>query len=148
MAQVSEQIKASLVDQRASDAAKAAGDSVLEKASLNWNDLANDESPNIASHTVSMIENSDNVASDVMREILKLQLDGEATKVASFTGSNGDFNIVRLTKIAPGNLAAIPEQIKESTRQLVAQRNGTSLFQSYLRGLGAELSDQVNEDLL
>lgn len=146
--QVSAQIKASLTDQRASEAAKAAGDSVLEKANSNWSELASDDTLNIVSHTVSMIDNPGNVAADVLREVLKIQLGDETTKVTSFSGSNGDFNIVRLTKIAPGNLAAIPEQIKESTRQLVAQRNGESLFQGYIRALGAEHSAEINEDLL
>ncbi|MFT5572947.1 MAG: peptidyl-prolyl cis-trans isomerase D [Cryomorphaceae bacterium] len=145
---VSAQIKSSLSDARASAAAKQVGDSVLQKAALDWSELSNDESLEIASHTISMIANNDNVAPDVLREVLKIQLEGAATKVESFTGSNGDFNIVRLNKIAPGNVAAISEQIKESTRQLIAQRNGSSLFQSYIKGLSEDLNGQINEDLL
>jgi peptidyl-prolyl cis-trans isomerase D len=145
---VSAQIKSSLLDSRASEAAKLAGDSVLQKAELSWNELANDESLEIASHTISMIANDDNVAPDVLREVLKIQLGDAATKVTSFTGSNGDFNIVRLNKIAPGNVAAVSEQIKESTRRLIAQRNGSSLFQSYLKGLSEDLNDEINQELL
>lgn len=148
LATVSASIKAKLVDQRASDAAKAAGDSILETAKLNWSEVVSDESISVATHTISMIENTDNVAGDVVREVLKVQLDGLASKVSSFTGTNGDFNIIRLNQVTAGNVQAIPENIKESTRQLVAQRNGNSLFQSYLRGMAADLKDQINQDLL
>lgn len=145
---VAAQIKATLTNQRASDAAKAAGDSVLSKAENNWSALSEDESLSVATHTVSMLENTDNVAADVMREVITAQLDGGSPKVISFTGSNGDFNIVRLTAVTAGNIAAVSEQVKESTRQLLAQRNGQALFDSYIRSLGAEYQNEINQDLL
>jgi len=145
---VSAQIKTTLTDQRASEAAKEAGDSILATAKSNWADLAKDEDVKIDTHTVTMIDTEQKVAADVLRNILKMQLEGVATKVDSFTGVNGDFNIVRLHKIAPGDISKVSEQVKESTRRLIAQRNGQSLFQSYLDGLSKQYSKNINQDLL
>lgn len=148
LASVSEQIKSTLTSERASDAAKKTGDSILERAEANWAGLASDESVKIDSHTVTMIDTEQNVAVDVLRNILKMQLEGEATKIDSFTGANGDFNIVRLHKIAPGDVSKVSEQVKESTRRMIGQRNGQALFQSYLDGLNSQYSTEINEDLL
>jgi len=148
LAEVSAQIKTTLTNERASAAAKAAGDSILERAELNWNELAKDETLKIDTHTVTMIDTEQKVAPDVLRTVLKMQLDGVATKVESFSGVAGDFNIIRLHKIAPGDVSKVSEQIKESTRRLIAQRNGQSLFQSYLKGVGKPYREQINEDLL
>lgn len=148
LATVSEQIKGTLTSQRASDAAKQVGDSILAKAESNWSDLASDENVKIDSHTVTMIDTEQKVPGDVLRNILKMQLEGVATKVDSFTGANGDFNIVRLHKIAPGDVSKVSEQVKESTRRMIGQRNGQALFQSYLNGLNEQYSSQIDEDLL
>lgn len=148
IATVSSEIKSVLTSQRASDAAKQAGDSILAKAEQNWSELAKDESVKIDSHTVTMIDTEQKVSADVLRKILKMQLTGAATKVTSFTDASGDFNIVHLNKIAPGDVRKVSEQVKESTRRLIAQRNGQSLFQSYLNGLSEEASKDINEDLL
>lgn len=148
LASVSAQIKTTMTGERASDAAKKSGDAILEKAKLNWSDLAKDENVKVDTHTITMIDTEQKVAADVLRNVLKMQLAGVATKVDSFTGVNGDFNIVRLHKIAPGDLSKVSEQVKESTRRLIAQRNGQSLFQSYLDGLNKQYSKGLNEDLL
>ena len=56
--------------------------------------------------------------------------------------------MIRLTQIAPGNLAAISQQVKDSTRSLIEQRNGEALYQSYLKGLNEDFAEGINEDLL
>lgn len=148
LADVTEQIKAELVNERATLAAKNAGDQWLNKAESDWQSLVDDESIEIATHTVSMIDQTLKANSDVLRETFKVQLNGESVKVFSLTDSNGDFNIVRLNNIEAGDIAKAGTQVKESTRRLVSERNGNALFQSYLDGLSAELQDSINEDLL
>ena len=146
--EVSEQIKAILVDQRASLAAENQGASVLEKSQSQWSSLESDESVSIATQTVSMIDNESKVSNDVLRHILKAQLKDDSATVSSLTGLGGDFHIVRLTKIAAGNLNDVSEQVKDATRRLVAQRNGASMFNSYINNLGSTLSSEINSDLL
>ena len=148
LADVSDQIKVALTTERAIAAAKAAGDSVIARAESDWAGLASDSTVEISTYTTSMIDTNRTVASDVLREIVKMRLDDVATKVYSFTGANGDFNVVRLTQIAPGDLSAVSQQIKDSTRSLIEQRNGQSLFGAYIKGLNEELAADVNEDLL
>jgi len=148
LAEVSEQISAELINQRATEAAKQAGDQWLEKANNNWQSLTEDEGIEVATHTVSMTDQTLKANSDVLREIFKVQLNGQSQKVLSLTDSNGDFNIIRLNKIEAGDISKVATQVKESTRRLVSQRNGSSLFQSYLNGLSEPLKDKINEDLL
>ena len=83
-----------------------------------------------------------------MTEVMQAQLDPEATKVLSVADPSGDFNIIRLSKIAPGDLSQVSEQIKDSTRELIAQRNGRELFESYINGLSGDLELDIDEDLL
>jgi len=148
LADVSEQIKSTLTTERAITKAKETGESVLERAEQNWIELAKDENVNVETHSISMIDTERKVAPDVIREIVKIRLDDTATKVISFEGLGGDFNIVRLTQIAPGDLSEVSEAIKDSTRRLVAQRNGSALIDTYLDGLNKELKLEINEDLL
>jgi len=145
---VSAEIKSSLTTERAIAAAKEAGDSVIARAESDWQSLANDSEIEIATHTISMIDTSRTVANDVLREVIKMRLDDVATKVYSFTGANGDFNVVRLTQVVPGDLAAVSQQVKDATRSLIEQRNGQSLFGAYIKGLNEELAAEINQDLL
>lgn len=148
LADVTAEIKSKLTTERAIAAAKDAGDSVIARAESDWASLVDDSTISISSHTTSMIDVNRTVASDVFAEVVKMHLDNEATKVSSFTGSNGNFNVIRLTQIAPGNLAEVSQQIKDSTRSLIEQRNGQSFYGAYLKGLNAELAANINEDLL
>jgi len=148
LAQVSDEIKSVLTTERAIVAAKDAGDSVIKRAESDWSSLANDSTVEISSYTTSMIDNDRTVPSDVLREVIKMRLDDTATKVSSFTGTNGDFYVVRLTQIAPGDLAAVSQQVKDATRSLIEQRNGQSLFSAYVKGLSDELASDINQDLL
>ncbi len=145
---VSAEIKTSLTTERAIAAAKEAGDSVIQRAESDWQSLVDDSEIEIANHTISMIDTNRTVANDVLREVIKMRLDDVATKVYSFTGANGDFNVVRLTQVAPGDLAAVSQQVKDATRSLIEQRNGQSLFGAYIKGLNEELAAEINQDLL
>ena len=95
-----------------------------------------------------MIDTDRKVASDILREVVKMRLNNGAAVVHSFTGVNGDFNIIRLNTVAAGNLAAVSQQVKDATRSLIEQRNGQSLFGTYISGLNEELDLEINEDLL
>ncbi|MFT6033461.1 MAG: peptidyl-prolyl cis-trans isomerase D [Arenicella sp.] len=148
LADVSAKIKNALITERAIAAAKQAGDSVISRAESDWASLASDAGVEITTYTTSMIDSTRTVPSDVLREVIKMRLNDSATKVSSFTGSNGDFNVVHLTQIAPGDLTAVSEQIKDSTRSLIKQRNGQSLYGAYIEGLGDEIAADINQDLL
>ncbi len=145
---VSAEIKAKLTRDRAIAAAKEAGDSLLARAEQDWSGLAGDDTVTVDSHTVTMIDTDRKVTSDILREVVKMRLNNGDPVVNSFTGANGDFNIVRLHKIAPGDLAAVSQQVKDATRSLIEQRNGQSLFGAYISGLNEELDLEINEDLL
>ena len=146
--EVSETIKSLLVNQRASDAAEKAGDSILATAKSDWSSLADDEDTKIESHTVSMVERQRPVSDDILRQVFKTRLDGAKEKVISFTDQIGNFNIVRLNSVVAGDVSKVDEQIKESIRRVLAQRNGSALFNSYLNGLTKDLESKINQDLL
>jgi len=148
LADVSDQVKQTITTERAIAAAKAAGDSVISRAESSWQSIVDDEEIAVTNNVISLIDTTPTVNAEVIREVIKLRLDDTAVKVHSFTDSRGDFNVIRLTQIAPGNLAAISQQVKDSTRSLIEQRNGQSLYQSYLKGLNEDFADGVNEDLL
>jgi len=145
---VSAQIKSTLTTERATAAAEKAGDSVLERAKANWKSLTEDESIEVANHTISMIDSDRKVPADVMQDIFRVQLADQSTKVVSMTGSNGDFNVIRVTQIAPGDLTTISPQVKDATRRLLEQRNGSSLVETYISGLSKELALDIDESLL
>ena len=145
---VSETIKSQLVSKRASEAAEKAGDSILTTAKSDWSSLASDENTKIESFTVSMAERQRPVSDDILREVFKTQLEGKSEKVISFTDQVGDFNIVRLNSVVAGDVSKVDEQIKESTRRILKQRNGSALFNSYLKGLTKDLESKINQDLL
>ena len=148
LANVSANIKETLTTQRASAAAKVAGDVLLERVENDWVTLAADDSIKREQYTVSMIDAQQVVTNDVMQEVVKMRLDNGSAVVKSFTDSNGDFNIIRLNTVSAGDLAAVSPQIKEATRNLIKQRNGQALFSSYLQSLNEELVTDVKVDLL
>ncbi len=148
LTEVSEQIKASLTSERAAKAAEEAGASLLVRAEGDWASLAKDEEVEIKTFTVSLIDTERKASPDVIREVTKMQLRDTATELNSFASPNGDFNIVRLHKIEPGNLADVSQQVKDATRRTLEARNGQSLFTAYLKGLEEQVVPQINEDLL
>ncbi len=145
---VSDQIKTKLVADKASKAAEEAGANLLQRAEQNWNELAKDESVETQSFTVSLIDTERKASPEVIREVMKMQLRDTATELHSFTGISGDFNIVRLSQIAPGDLTQISQQVKDATRRMLEQRNGQSLFGAYLKGLQETVKPVINEELL
>lgn len=148
LAVVSNEIKTKLINERASAAAKEAGDKFLERVNNDWEVLQADESVEINTHTISLIDTERKVPTEVLQEVIKLRLNDGAPVVHSFTGANGDFNIVRLNNIKSGDLSAVSQQVKDATRSLIEQRNGQSLLSSYLQGLNENLASDINEDLL
>lgn len=145
---VSDEIKSTLTAQRASEAAKLAGDSILDRVKNDWSAVAVDESVESTSYTVSMIDTDRKVSTDVMQQVVKMRLDNGAALVNTFTDSQGDFNIVRLNTIAAGDLATVSQQVKDATRSLIEQRNGQAFFSAYMKGLNETLANNINEDLL
>jgi len=146
--EVSEQIKTILTTQQATEATTNAGNELVEKAKLNWSSLAEDETLTIAEHTVSLADSERQVGFEVQLEVSKLQLDGDLPTVSSISGRNGDFHIIRLTKIEAGDLNRISQQVKDSTRRLIEQRNGQALVASYLNTLREQFKPVIVEDLL
>ncbi len=146
--EVKDQIKQLLVAERATQAAEEAGASLLARAENNWPELADDESVEIQRFTVSLIDTERTASPDVIREVIKMQLRDSAVEIKSFTGANGDFNIVRLTQIAPGDLTQVSQQVKDATRRMLERRNGESLFTAYLKGLEESVKPVINEELL
>jgi len=178
LSEVKEQITALLQEQAAAEAAEQAGLELLERARENWalfassitsaedvsstktdesdtsetateeNSEVSAESPGIKTFTVALIDNNRQVSPDVLREVTKLSLNNGAPLVSSTAGTNGDFHIIRLTAINPGDVNNISAQIKDSTRRIVAQRNGQSLMASYMESLSESLAPEINTDLL
>ncbi len=148
LADVSAQIKATLLAEKASEAAEVAGQDLLKRAEQNWGELVSDEGVDIQTFTVSLIDTERKASPDVLREVIKMQLRDKATDIKSFSGFSGDFNIVRLHKIEPGDLTQVPQQVKDATRRMLEARNGQSLFDAYLNGLQESVNTQINEELL
>ena len=148
LADVSAQIKAKIVAERASQAAEKDGIELLARASSDWAGLSADESVEVKSFTVSMIDTDRKASPEVIREVMKVQLRDEATKVESFSSINGDFNIIRLSKIEPGDLTKVSQQVKDATRRMLESRNGQSMFTAYLKSLEETVKPVVNEGLL
>jgi len=96
-----------------------------------------------------MIDTDIKVPTDVAQEIMRMHLkEGEATMVSTMSSSNGDFNVLRLTSIAAGDLSAVSEAIRNSTRSPIERRNGGSMYEAYLESLDEELDLQIKSDLL
>ena len=130
--EVRAQIKSALINERAIALAKQTGDDLLSRANSDWSSLAQDSAVKVETYTVSMLDTERKVSPAVMAEVVKMRLDDAATKVKSFTGMNGDFHIVRLTQIAPGDLANVSDAIKDATRRILRQRNGTAMVEAYI----------------
>lgn len=148
LAEVREAISKTLTNQSAAELARQAGDALLEKAHLNWQAIVEDESLQVASHTIALIDNNRIVGEAVLRKVTSLSLPDGQPVVSSADEPNGDYHIVRLTNIEAGDINSISEQIKDSTRRVIAQRNGQSLMMSYIDSLNHSLAPEINYDLL
>ena len=145
---IRDQISTLLTTQKATEAAQQAGEKLLENAADNWQSLSVDPALNITSHTVALIDKNRVVAPEVLQQVATMQLRDGASSVSSVTSRNGDFYILRLTAVQAGNVDNIDEQIKDSTRRILTQRNGQSLVSTYIQSLSDELAPAINNDLL
>jgi peptidyl-prolyl cis-trans isomerase D len=147
LSDVSEQVKQILISQKARAAAQVAGEALLAKAELNWESAATSANP-ATSFSVALIDQNLEIAPDVLREVASMHLKNGASVVNSVTGLNGDYNLIRLTGIEKGDVNAVNEQIKSSTRQVLSNRNGQSLVRGYIDSLNETMKPVVNTDLL
>ena len=148
LASVKDQISALLTTQKATEAAQDAGEKLIENALDNWQSLSVDPTLNSTSHTVSLIDKNRVVAPEILQQVATMQLADGAASMSSVSGRNGDFYILRLTAVQAGDINSIDEQIKDSTRRILMQRNGQSLVSSYIQSLSNELAPAINTDLL
>ncbi|MEM7357755.1 MAG: SurA N-terminal domain-containing protein [Pseudomonadota bacterium] len=148
LADVSDLVRTALTQEKAADAAKQAGESLLEQARLNWQTLADNESLGVSSHAVALIDNNRVVSQTVLQKVSTMQLNGGLAAVDSAEDLGGDYHIIRLTGVEAGDVNTVSAQIKDSTRRIIAQRNGQSLINNYLLSLGDKLAPEINNDLL
>lgn len=148
LAEVSAEISTTLTQQKASDAARTAGESLLEQARLNWESLTADEGVSVTSHTVALIDNNRVVSPSVLQKVATMQAPNGVAVIDTANDLGGDYHIIRLTSVQPGDVNTVSAQIKDSTRRILAQRNGRSLINNYLLSLGDKLAPEINNDLL
>ena len=137
-----------MINQGAELAAQAAVDTLQTKAQESWDQVLADPELSSIQHTVSLIDPALPVASDIVQKVSAMRLNGNEPAIETLRSNNGDFHLIRLTKVRPGDLRQVSDEIKEATRSLVAQRNGNSLFSSYLYQLNQDVAKNINEDLL
>ena len=148
LADVTEQIKGLLIEQKASAAATQAGEELSKQAEADWESLlsAVEESEvlEVTNHTISLADQERTVDTTVISHVSNTQMQNDAPTVTTVSGGNGDFYIVRLTSIEAGDLNEVSEQIKDSTRRLIEQRNGQSLASAYLESLRGQLVPEID----
>ena len=152
LAAVSEQIQQLLTNQKASEAATAAGQELIQQAETDWpallDTLAQSEVLEVTSHTVSLADQERTVDTAVIAQVVNTQLQDAQPKVTTVSAGNGDFYIVRLTAIEAGDLDNVSDQIKDSTRALIEERNGSSLSTAYIESLRDKLVPEIDTSLL
>jgi peptidyl-prolyl cis-trans isomerase D len=148
LAEVKDQISQNLTNQAAIATAETQGREMLVRAESDWDSLAGDESVTITKHTVALIDNNQLIAPEVVRKAASMNLLGGRPAIGSVVTANGDFNIVRLSSVEAGDVNAVSQQIKDSTRTVIAQRNGQSLLTTYLNSLSSTMAPEINQELL
>ncbi|MFT5136542.1 MAG: peptidyl-prolyl cis-trans isomerase D [Arenicella sp.] len=148
LAEVKDQISQNLTNQAAIATAETQGGEMLVRAESDWDSLAGDESITITKHTVALIDNNQLIAPEVVRKAASMNLLGGRPTIGSVVSANGDFNIVRLSSVEAGDVNTVSQQIKDSTRRVVAQRNGQSLLSTYLKSLSSTMAPEINQELL
>lgn len=147
LTEVSDQISVVVKDEKANAAALEAGEQLFEKAKADWDGVAADEALELASHTISLLEPNRAVAPNVTQAITDMQLNNGDPSYEMVTDFNGDVHILRLRTIAAGDISGVSEQIKEATRRVLAQRNGSALLNSYLQQLQQEKAPDLSTAL-
>ena len=148
LAKVSEQIKSLVLSQKATAATQLAGAALLDKAESDWLSIVADESNQVSSHSIALIDNSREVPASVIRQISTMQINNDAPSLGFIEDRNGDFHLIRLTNVEAGNVNTISAQIKDSTRRILSQRNGQALLSTYIKSLSDTLAPEINRDLL
>ncbi len=148
LALVAEQIEAALINQRAAAAAQAAIETLQTKAQSSWEEVVAAPELRAYEYTVALIDPDLPVAADIVQKVSTMRLDVNGSSIDTLQSENGDFHLLRLKRIQPGDLSQVNDQIKEATRALVAQRNGNSVFASYLYKLNQEASKDIDEAAL
>ena len=145
---VSDQIEQLLITQKASEAAAEDGRKMLLQAQKDWSALLSSaetsEEIEVSSHTFSLADQERTINPEVLTEVSNMQLENNAPTVKDIAASNGDYYIVRLTKVAQGDVNTISEQVKDSTRRTLERRNGESLANAYLESLRTELVPEID----
>lgn len=148
LAAVTAEIKTLLTQQKATAAATQQGQQLLAEAKSDWSALAAREGVEPATHTVSLVSQDRAVSPQVLEHLNGMKLSAGNPSVSSIEDNNGDFHILRLTAVQPGDVNQISQQVKDSTRRLVASRNGNSLMNTYLEALREEAKPLINAELL
>ena len=99
-------------------------------------------------YTVALIDPDLPVAADIVQKVSTMRLDTNGASIDTLRSDNGDFHLLRLNKVQSGDLNQVSDQIKEATRALVAQRNGSSVFATYLYKLNQDVSKNIDEAAL
>ena len=148
LVEVKDQINKILVDQGAAATAQEKGGDLLVRAESDWGSLAGDELITVTNHKLALIDNNQLIAPEVIRKVASMNLLGGTPVISSVVSANGDFNIVRLSSVEAGDVNTVSQQIKDSTRRVIAQRNGQSLMSTYLNSLSDSMAPEINTDLL
>ncbi len=148
LSDVSEQIRASLINQGAADAAKAAVESLQAKAQNSWEEVVADPELKSYQYTVSLLDEASEVSRDVIQKVSTMSLDGTEPSLDTLRVGNGDFHLIRLTSVREGDLQQVSDQVKDATRAILAQRNGASVFSSHLNYLNQAASAEVDDAAL
>lgn len=148
LADVRTQIISLLSEEKARAAAAARGEELLIQAKSDWANINDQENLEYASHTVSLIDQNRAVSPELLQKVSTLQLTAAGPEIVSVVDRNGDFHIVRLRKVEAGDISKISEQIKDSTRRVLAQRNGQALVSTYIESLKQSYAPTVNNEML
>lgn len=140
LSEVSARITEVVKNQKAIEKARVKGVELLAAAKLDWASISSNETLDLVSHNLSLIDQSRAIDPQVMEYVSSLQVKDGVASIGSVTGRNGDVHIVRLREIVAGDVETVSEQIKDATRRVLAQRNGGSLLTTYL--------DQLTEEQL
>jgi len=148
LTEVSEQITVFLKKEKATKLAEEKGQALLAKAQQAWSEIAGDEALKVNQHTVSLVDSNKTVNNDIIQHVNTLHLMDDKPVVTSVLDSQGDYHVLRLTKVAAGDLTKVSEQIKDNARRLLERRNGNTLFSGYLDSLLKQQAPQINQELL
>ena len=148
LADVEEQIRDQLTREAASEAAAAAVASLQERAQTSWDSIRSDETLKIGTYTASWIQQPADISRELMDKVSTMTMVGNEPTIETFEASNGDFHVIRLSQVMPGDLTAVSDQIKDATRRVLEDRNGSALFTSYLYQQNQIATKDIDDEAL